>query len=343
MTQAWLIPVVAAISALLTGVFYRYALAYRVLDVPNARSAHTSPTPRGGGVAIVLSFLGAVLLLATWDAIEVHVAIALVGAGSLVALIGFLDDHRPLAVRWRLLTHLVAVIWGLAWIGGLGPVTLAGLTIEPGWAGQLLGTLCLMWLLNLYNFMDGIDGLAGLEAATVCAAAAVLSWWHAAGPDVRLLPALLAASSFGFLAWNWPPARIFMGDAGSGFLGLTLGLLAVRAGQVEPELFWAWMILLGVFIVDASVTLFRRLQRRQHPYQAHSDHGYQHAARQRAHRTVTLAVGAINLCWLAPIAVLVILGRLSGVAGLFLAYGPLVWLAVRLKSGTVVSSQTAVL
>jgi Fuc2NAc and GlcNAc transferase len=147
-------------------------------------------------------------------------------------------------------------------------------------------------------------------------------------------PLLLLGAVAGFLCWNFPPARIFMGDAGSGFLGLMLGLLSIQAGWVSPGFFWAWLILLGVFVVDATLTLLRRLVRRQKPYEAHRSHAYQYAARKYgAHRPVTLAVGAINLLWLLPLSMLVGLGYVDGVIGLLIAYLPLLWLAFRFKAG----------
>jgi Fuc2NAc and GlcNAc transferase len=145
---------------------------------------------------------------------------------------------------------------------------------------------------------------------------------------------LLLAAVAGFLCWNFPPARIFMGDAGSGFLGLMLGLLSIQAAGVNPDFFWAWLILLGVFVVDATVTLLRRLMRRQKLYEAHRSHAYQYASRKYgAHRPVTLAAGAINLLWLMPLAMLVGLGYVDGALGLLVAYAPLVRVAFLFKAG----------
>ncbi|NTV10656.1 MAG: glycosyl transferase, partial [Zoogloea sp.] len=155
-------------------------------------------------------------------------------------------------------------------------------------------------------------------------------------PDAAgwLPPVVLLAAVFGFLCWNLPPARIFMGDAGSGFLGLVLGVMSVYSAWLHPPLFWAWVILLGVFIVDASITLLRRIARGERFLEAHRSHAYQYASRRLAgHRPVSLAVGAIDLFWLLPCAVAVTLGRLDGAAGVLLAYAPLVWLAFRFKAG----------
>ena len=219
--------------------------------------------------------------------------------------------------------------WALYWLGGLPPLDLFGQTLNPGWVGSVLAAIALVWLLNLYNFMDGIDGIAGIEAVTVCLGAAFLS----ANSD-WMLPCTLAAASLGFLVWNFPRARIFMGDAGSGFLGVTLGVLALYSANVSPRWLWSWIILLGVFVDDATVTLIRPLWRRERVYQAHRSHAYQHAAQRRgAHWPVTATVAALNLLWLMPLALLVAAERLDGATGVAIAYVPLIWLALRLDAG----------
>jgi Fuc2NAc and GlcNAc transferase len=333
MTVAALALTVALVSWLLTGVLRRYALARRLLDHPNERSSHAVPTPRGGGVAIVVAFCAGVLFLLATSQVQPRGASAILGAGVAVAIVGFVDDHRHIAARWRLLAHFAAVAWALAWLGGLPALPLASTAVDFGFVGSVLAAVLLVWLLNLYNFMDGIDGLAGVEAITVAAPGAAL-WWLATGSADAIVPVLLAAGALGFLRWNWPPARIFMGDAGSGFLGLVFGALAVWSAQQQPRLFWAWLVLLGVFVVDATVTLLRRLWRRERVYEAHRSHAYQYASRVHgSHRTVTLAVGAINLLWLAPLAALVAFGAIDGLLCLAIAYAPLVALAYRYKAG----------
>jgi Fuc2NAc and GlcNAc transferase len=331
----WLLLAGFTAAALGTWLLRRYALARNVLDIPSDRSSHRVPTPRGGGLAIVVTFLAGVLILAGVGEISRALAVALVGAGGIVALIGFVDDHRHVAAKWRLVAHFVAATWALWWLGGLPSVQLVGGMASLAWLGSVLAALALVWLLNLYNFMDGIDGIAGVEAVTVCIAAVALYATRPSTGAEQVLPALLAAATLGFLIWNFPPAKIFMGDAGSGFLGLMLGVLAVRAAAVSPAWLWSWIILLGVFTVDATVTLVRRLWRREKVYQAHRSHAYQRAALLRgAHAPVSLTVAAINLVWLFPIALLVGTGRLSGATGTLIAYAPLVWLAVRLGAGT---------
>lgn len=334
MSPWWLLLPLASAWAL-TGLLRRYALARSLMDIPNARSSHEKPTPRGGGVAIVIAVLAGLPFLGMAEDVSTPVLMAVGGAGGLVALIGFLDDHGDVAPRWRLLAHFAAAGWALAWLGGLAPFSLPGGVVDLGWFGHMLAALYLVWMLNLYNFMDGIDGIASIETITVCLAGILLLLMCA--PDalaLAWLPALLAAAVAGFLVWNFPPAKIFMGDAGSSFLGMVLGVLGLALAWADPQLLWSWAILLGVFIVDATVTLIRRLLSGEKVYEAHRSHAYQYASRRcGAHRPVSLAVGLINTLWLCPIALLVGAGWLNGVLGVVVAYAPLVWLAFYYKAG----------
>jgi Fuc2NAc and GlcNAc transferase len=190
----------------------------------------------------------------------------------------------------------------------------------------------IVWMINLTNFMDGIDGIASVETVTVSLAGMCLC--VAASCVASPVAGVLAAATLGFLIWNWPPAKIFMGDAGSGFLGGMLAVLSLQAARTSPALFWGWVILLGVFVVDATITLLRRMVRGEPVHEAHRSHAYQRAAiRYGGHRPVTLAIGAINLCWLFPLAWLVAAGQLDGLAAVLVAYAPLVALTVWLDAG----------
>jgi len=328
-----LLPLTVIVSLVLTAALRRYALATSMIDVPNARSSHTIPTPRGGGVAIVVSFLIALAWLGYVDAIDWAVAVGLFGAGLIAALVGFLDDHGHVPAGWRLLGHFAAAAWGLFWLNGAPPLEFFGVVVDLGVIGHLLAAVYLVWLLNLYNFMDGIDGLASVQAVTACLGGGLLCLLGGHISQLWLSGLMLMAVA-GFLVWNFPPAKIFMGDAGSGFLGIMLGLFALQAAWISPAFFWSWMILLGVFIVDATWTLIRRLLRGDKVHEAHRSHAYQYASRHYgSHRTVTLAVLLINIGWLLPIALLVGSAHLDGIAGLVLAYIPLVCLALRFHAG----------
>lgn len=314
--------IAVALSWGLTALIRLYALKRHVVDIPNQRSSHKQPTPRGGGMAFVVIFL--LLADLPW-----MVRLACI----LIAGIGFLDDHQSVPARGRFVVHAISV-WLLLWTThGFPPLQLGPWLVEWGWIGTILGLFGLIWLINLYNFMDGIDGIAGIEAITVLLAALMLHVPVAGATSAWLL--CLAACVVGFLLWNWPPAKIFMGDGGSGFLGLMMGYAVLSDAHVNPEWLWVWLILLGSFIVDATWTLLRRAQLRLQLSQPHRTHAYQYASRQySSHLKVTLVVGMLNLCWLFPIAYFVSTGLCVGVVGLIVAYLPLCWLVRHFHAGT---------
>ncbi|SEL60683.1 MraY family glycosyltransferase [Ectothiorhodospira marina] len=329
--MGWMVFLGAACVAafLFTGVLRGYALKTGMLDVPNARSSHEAPTPRGGGLSVVVVVLLGLPVLFWGAGLEGSALVALGLGGALVAAIGWLDDHIDVAARWRLLVHLLAGAWVVFWAGGAPALPLPGGDWAWGWLGVPILVLFVGWVLNLYNFMDGIDGIAGVETVTVAGVAAGLLWWVGA-PGWALMAALLAVAGVGFLVWNWPPAKIFMGDAGSGFIGFTLAAMAVLTWAGTDLTIWVWLILLGVFIVDATLTLFRRLLRGERVYEAHRSHAYQQAARACGrHLPVTVAVGVINLVWLAPWAWAAVVWPEWGVVMVGVAWAPLVGVWVR--------------
>lgn len=324
----------AGASFLLTGVLRHYAIARSLMDIPNNRSSHQAPTPRGGGLAIVVTFLIGILTAGYIGVLEQVVVWAFVGGGIAVASIGFLDDHRPVRASHRLMAHIAAFGWTLWCLGGLPPVDFGLGAVDLGWFGTGLELLFLVWFLNLYNFMDGIDGIAGLEAIAIAASAALLLNTRGATPDAVTVLYLLIAATAGFLIWNWPPARIFMGDVGSGFLGFVLGSLAVFTVARGFLTVWAWLILYGVFFVDATATLFRRIGRRDRLDEAHRSHAYQRLARYwGAHRPVTLLVLAVNVLWLLPLAWAAVYRQSLGGVLTALAWAPLSYAAWRLGAG----------
>ena len=327
------ISVAFGLSCLLTALVRRYALHTNLLDHPNDRSSHTVPTPRGGGVAIVASFILLLLAMGLLGFIEQRLMIAALGAGAVVALLGFLDDRASLPARVRFAGHALAAAWCVGWMNAIPLVPIFGHAVDLGLAGPLLCGLFIVWMINLFNFMDGIDGIASVEAITTALGGAVL-WWLAGSGDSWVAAVVFASCVGGFLIWNIPPAKIFMGDAGSGFLGLMVALLSLWCGQATPALFWAWFVLIGCFMVDATTTLVRRVRRGEKFHEAHRSHAYQHAARKHgSHRFVTLSVGAINVFWLLPIAALVALRHVDGVIAVIVAYAPLVWLVFHHHAG----------
>jgi Fuc2NAc and GlcNAc transferase len=327
------------LTMLSTHLFRRYALKNNVMDIPNARSSHTLPTPRGGGISVVIIYCLALVFLILFstknlsDGVDLSSCFGLLLGGGLVAVIGFWDDHQSIPAKWRFLAHLVAagVIMGLVTLPK--EVNLLGWNIVPGILAYPFFILMLIWLLNLYNFMDGIDGLASVEVITVLLGASMIlavnhSW------SFIFIQLLLVASVFGFLVFNWPPAKIFMGDACSGFLGFVIGVLALSSSASGSINLWSWLILLGVFVVDATVTLVRRVNRGDTWHEAHRSHAYQILSRKfNSHKKVTLGVLVINILWLFPLAMSASVWPDFGVIFALAALLPLVMGAIKVGAG----------
>jgi Fuc2NAc and GlcNAc transferase len=317
---------VTIVSIAGTGIVRRAALKWRIIDEPGARSSHTAPTPRGGGLGMLLGLFGGLAALYARDLLPWNQLLMYLAAIP-VAAVGLVDDRHSVRPIWRFLTQLSSAALGLYGIGGFGPLNLGVVAVDLGWIGHLLAALGIVWIANLYNFMDGIDGIAGVEGIFVALGLA----WLSNSSTVTTACLVLAVAIFGFLVWNWPPARIFMGDVGSGALGLIFGLLV--ASESHAGNMWLPLILLGGFLADSGVTLVRRIARGERWYQAHRSHAYQHAAQRWGHRTVTTAVAVINIAWLLPWAW--VSSRWPAVAPLALvgAIAPLVLLVSRLGAG----------
>ena len=299
------ITALALVSASLgCALFIPLAPRLRLMDAPVQRSAHRVVTPSSGGVVIILALLFA--LAAAWLTGIVrppaNAVTLLAGLGG-VCVLGAWDDRRALPVRVRLpLFFLIAalVVSQFTSTGGSAADT-------PGGALWLLPLLVLAfaWLLNLYNFMDGIDGLAALQCVWVAACLGVMGLRADAPGAFVLLSAVTAGSYGGFLLLNWPPARLFMGDAGSLSAGYLLGLLGLwgwRDGFLPVA---AWVLLMSPFLLDATFTLLLRAWRGERLTEAHSTHVYQRLARNWAsgHRGVAVALLVLQLLWLTPLSV----------------------------------------
>jgi Fuc2NAc and GlcNAc transferase len=354
-------------TCLLTYLIRRYALAKSLIDIPNARSSHSVPTPRGGGLAIVIVCLALPLWLAgviLFDTVEWGDSRGLQSVSSIfafiaVAGIGFWDDHKHIPARWRLLVHFGASALVLINISQFPVLSIFGFTIANQWLLFFLYLFGLVWLLNLYNFMDGIDGIASIEAITVALSAAALLFMRGEN-SVSYSLILFSSTIAGFLVWNFPPAKIFMGDACSGFLGFSLGWIALITSDMFMPVsewipvfninLWSWLILLAVFITDATFTLIKRVLNGDVWYDAHSSHAYQHYARQlihhfqeqgfehhdartKSHRCVNLHMTLINIFWLFPLAAMATFYPYWAFLITVIAYLPLIFIAYTLKAG----------
>ena len=305
------------------------------MDIPNERSSHITPTPRGGGIAFVSTSLLGFLLLILNDALNRTDLLSLCCAGAIVAIAGHLDDRQKISgATVRLVLHAVSAIILIVGVGTPAQISLFDRIVNTGIVGSILGVIYLVWLLNLFNFMDGTDGIAASEAIFIALAGAFLNYHVLSHANHSAAAVILAASTFGFILYNWSPAKIFMGDVGSGFLGIAIGGLSLIAANQDPELLWVWIILLAVFVSDATVTLIRRLLRNQKPHVAHRSHAYQHLAIQfNSHAKVSLIVITINLSWLFPIAFLVANSDLPAATGVLVAYVPLIIAMFALGAG----------
>jgi Fuc2NAc and GlcNAc transferase len=311
-------------SWLLTCRVRRFALARNMLDVPNARSSHSSPTPRGGVVAIVASVLLATSGTAAAGLLTPWTAAGLAG-GCLIAAVGWLDDRGHVRASGRALVHVTAASWAVWCFGGMPLLDFGAGTLALGPAGAVLAVVGIVWATNFFNFMDGIDGIAGVEAVTAGIFGGVLLLLGGVHGLAAVVLAMAGASA-GFLAWNWAPARVFMGDVGSGFLGFLFGSLAV-ASQNQGIPLPMWVLLLGVFWVDATATLLRRVARRQVWYDAHREHAYQRAvlagwSHARVSATVLFVNGVLGLlalaAWRFPSALpWILLAALAMLVGLY--------------------------
>ena len=312
----------------LTGLLRRYSLKKKVLDVPNPRSSHCIPTPRGGGLAFVVCFLGVLIELAWDQKIDLTLFWTIFVSSMIVAVFGFWDDWFHLSAKSRLIGHIIAAMVVIYGFSDASQWILFSENIPPSLV-YFFAVIYLIWCINLFNFMDGIDGLAAIETMTVCLGGALL-YFIGGQFELLVLPLLLACVVAGFLIWNFPPARIFMGDVGSGFLGLLIGVFSLIAATEDSSLFLAWFILNGVFFCDASITLLRRLWRQENIFKAHCSHAYQLAARRyHSHQLVTLSILTINCCWLLPIALMVQQHVFSGFFGVILAFTPLILLVLK--------------
>ena len=263
----------------LTRLLCSQASKFTLLDHPNPRSLHTEPIPRTGGQAIFGSMtLGLVLsLMLDWSgAGSPGTRLWILGVTLVVGAVSFWDDRTSVSPVLRLGVHALAaagVVWGAGLLVNTVTVPFLG-TLSLGWTAVPVTIIFFMWMTNLYNFMDGMDGFAGGMTVLGYGFLGYMAW-HSGHQFIMLLSFVIAASAGGFLLYNLPPARIFMGDVGSvpmGFLAAALTVMGVHDGVFD---IWVPLLIFSPFIVDATVTLFRRLLRGERVWHAHREHYYQ--------------------------------------------------------------------
>jgi len=297
----------ALLSWLLASRVRLYALD-KLVDIPNERSSHLLPTPRGGGLAIAITTIGGIILAAVLHWITWDLAIALAGGGAMIAAVGWIDDHRNLPALTRFAVQVAAASWAMYWLGGIPTLSIGVTTVPLGPLGTVLGMVGIVWAINLYNFVDGIDGLAAGEAIStgIIGGLILLAMGHT---GLAMVSLLIAAANVGFLPLNWAPAKLFMGDVGSGMLGYLFAALAIASENAHAMPMLMWVLLLGAFVFDATVTLCRRVANGERWYHAHHSHAYQRMVQAgRTHAQVSSTILLINLllgvlaivAWLRP-------------------------------------------
>lgn len=283
--------ITTALSYMIVRLVRRYALSHNVMDTPNHRSSHSIPTPRGGGLSIVVMSLMAVLLLIAFDCLAIRTGIALLFGGSAIALIGWLDDKYHLSLGLRLSVHMASAVCSVMMLGGLPSVRIGSVMFTSPIILSVLAAVGTVWATNLFNFMDGIDGIAGIQTACMGLGGGVLLMLSG---EIGLSHCMFAlgAASLGFLVLNWHPAKIFMGDVGSGFIGFYIATVAVASENAAAVPLLLWVMMMAVFVVDATGTLAWRTIEGYRWSEAHRNHVYQLAVRSGlSHDRVALIVG----------------------------------------------------
>lgn len=287
MKIALIILTLAFCSFLLTYVIRLIALSKKIVSIPNERSLHVIPTPVGGGLAIVITWYIGITILFFYGIIERSLYFALL-SGVILAIISFIDDIIELKPIVRLCFHFITAIIAFAFLQGLRQLIIPEVEFNYNFLIYPLAIVGIVWFINLFNFMDGVDGFASLEAITICLVIYILS-----GNIINLL---LIACISGFLFWNLPKAKIFMGDVGSTQLGFILVILGIYFHNSYQFSILNWIMLSSPFWFDATLTLFRRWRNGEKLSKAHRKHAYQRIVQSGfSHLKVNLWLLIINV------------------------------------------------
>ncbi len=254
------------ISLLITYVFRSLAIRKSLLDFPTESSSHTIPTPKGGGIGIVVAWFLGILYFYLSGRIGLYYFLAF-ASGIILVIAGIIDDIRNLNAGIRLGLQILTGCIAVYFLGGLQKIDLGITIIQNKWVLSFISVFALVWLVNIFNFLDGIDGYVAAEVIFITMAAFIVF-----GDPVALI---LFVSALGFIIWNWQPAKIFMGDVGSTLLGFNIGVLAIYYQNNNVSSILVWIIISCAFWFDATFTLYRRIKNREKLLQAHKKHANQ--------------------------------------------------------------------
>lgn len=275
------------VSFFLTEKIITYARKKEIYDIPNERSLHIIPTPVGGGIAIVIAWYAGLTVLFFCGIITKSLFLALL-SGVFLAIISFVDDLVGIKPVFRLLIHFLTAIIAFWLLGGLRPLIMPSIEIKYIYIIYPIAIIGMVWFINLFNFMDGVDGFASVEAIIIAGVLFIFTW--------NMTTILLISCIVGFLYWNWPKAKIFMGDVGSTQLGFILVVLGINFHDTYDFSILNWIMLASPFWFDATLTLFRRWRNGENLSQGHKKHVYQRIVQAGfSHSKVLLFLIVINL------------------------------------------------
>lgn len=286
--------IVFILSYVFTWIIRYLAQKKAILDIPNERSSHSIPTPRGGGIAISLVWFLWLAYQYMIHGIPSSLFFALM-SGIAISIIGSIDDIFSLKPSVRLFVQIAASVAAIYFLGGFDHISLGFISFSNSFILNIAAVFFIVWFTNIFNFLDGIDGYISAETLFIGFAIYIL---------FGSLPALiLAAITGGFLIWNWQPAKIFMGDSGSTLIGFSMAILALNCEIYNATSLIVFMILTSVFWFDASITLLRRIRNKEKLSQAHKKHAYQRIVQAGfSHQLTVLWAFFINiLCFLIAI------------------------------------------
>ena len=275
------------LSLFLTKLIKDFAFKKKMIDIPNERSLHDFPTPKGGGIAIVLTWYLGLTILYFSGLVEKDLYLALL-CGIVLAIVSLIDDLTGLPPLIRLIIHFITAMSAFYFLGGLRPLILPGFYAQYHFLVYPLAIVGMVWFINLFNFMDGVDGFASVEAIIICSVLFVLTW--------NMTTILLISCVTGFLYWNWPRAKIFMGDVGSTQLGFILVVFGIYFHNILEFSILNWIMLSSPFWFDATLTLYRRWRNGEKLSVAHRKHVNQRIVQAGfSHERVNLFLTLINL------------------------------------------------
>ncbi|MBI5538876.1 MAG: glycosyltransferase family 4 protein [Bacteroidia bacterium] len=253
-------------SLLLTYVVRIWSINRAIIDIPNERSSHTNPTPRGGGIAIAITWFIVITVMRFFNKLDCSLYFALL-LGLPISIIGLVDDIVTVSARSRLIIQILSAVGAVLLLGGIKDIDGWSLSVYQTIILSAIAIVGIVWFTNLFNFLDGIDGYISTEIIFIGIASFLLFG--------ATLPLMLAAVTAGFLVWNWQPAKIFMGDVGSTLLGFTIGVFAIYYQSKGDSSIVVWLMLTSLFWFDATFTLYRRWRNRETLSKAHKKHAYQ--------------------------------------------------------------------